>query len=105
MEVSTSKKHRALKIRVPSLQIDLVDDEEPVEDQAERLKALRTQLTSSRSFNSSLLRPPSSIHTLPRRGIIILSPDTTPKRYVVEYKELSSFLNIDSSKMNRNWRI
>jgi len=81
METPASSRHQAFKVRVPSLQIDLVDDEDPVEDRFDRLKALRAHLVSSKSLNSSFLKPPpSNLHAVQRRGLIILSPDMAPKR-------------------------
>jgi hypothetical protein len=68
-------------IRVPSLQIDLADVEDDVSDLSSPDQSDAVAPTTSASNRLiSYLKPPPTAHTFPKRGLIILSPNTPNKR-------------------------
>ena len=87
-----NEKRPLLSLRVPSLQVELADEPEGFDESPpERSESEReTQfLTPSLclgfglgfgSGSSSFLKPPPTYHTLPKRGLIIVSPNS-PRRY------------------------
>ena len=82
--MSQEKSH---PIRVPSLQIELVGDDDDCDDITSYSDAISMNSdailcspANSYSNNVSYLKPPPTTYTYPRRGLIIISPNSTNKR-------------------------
>ena len=82
------EKRPLLSLRVPSLQIELAEDPEGFDesppdrsDSEQEAHFLTPSLgLGLGSSSASFLKPPPTFHTLPKRGLIIVSPNS-PRRY------------------------
>jgi hypothetical protein len=75
-----NKKKWLLPLKVPSLQVELADDDVTDEslDRSESDPFARIPIPNVGP--ASFLRPPPSFHTMPKRGLIILSPNSPCRR-------------------------
>ena len=81
-----NEKRPLLSLRVPSLQVELADEPEgfdespPERSESERETQFLTPSLCLGFGSGSFLKPPPTYHTLPKRGLIIVSPNS-PRRY------------------------